>query len=201
MEDTNRSQDQREEPDGHAQQYPDSDDFHSLVSEFENADNEGLGRRELGPMTIGHVDFVNGEGAEEIMGFTATRHELLELVRFWFREYMEVRTFCFLYAMSGSTEWRTSIYSQNRLSRLEEAIGTEAFQEVIEQVEKEFESKLGAREWRIFKHGSKEEREMLQDEIQESLTSLLESKKEDGAQGSKERQPSGGCPIETLDRS
>ena len=46
-----------------------------------NADNEWLGS----PFPIAAVEEVNGPGAAELAGFVPTRHELLELARYWAR--------------------------------------------------------------------------------------------------------------------
>jgi len=55
-----------------------------------NADNEWLGSFGGSGLRIGAVDEVNGSGAAEVVGFIPTRHELLELARYWANVAVEI---------------------------------------------------------------------------------------------------------------
>ena len=70
-----------------------------------NADNDSLLPLSNGVFVIGNVDELNGAGAEE-MAFMPTRHELLQLVKYWTREILEIRYSWFLSAGTDSTEIR-----------------------------------------------------------------------------------------------
>ena len=67
-----------------------------------NADSDFLQPLPAGPFVIGRVDRVNGAGAVEVP-FMPTRHELLQLVKYWAREILEIQYCWFLYESSGST--------------------------------------------------------------------------------------------------
>jgi hypothetical protein len=47
-----------------------------------SGDGFGLGPRQVGPIRIGVVDMIVGDGGVEVPGFVATKNEMLELVRY-----------------------------------------------------------------------------------------------------------------------
>ena len=51
-----------------------------------NPDSVGLGWYGDDRILIGYVDEVNGPGSEEVSGFVPTRHELIQLVKYWATE-------------------------------------------------------------------------------------------------------------------
>src|SRR5215472_10713447 len=87
-----------------------------------NADNDWLGAVRAGLFTIGHVDEVNGRGAEEVP-FVPTRHELIQLVKYWARTAFDIEYEWFLYQQSGSSDRRRQPFALNRISRIQLVIG------------------------------------------------------------------------------
>ena len=61
-----------------------------------NSDNDFLLPWRGERFRIGYVGEVNGEGAEEIAGFTPTRHELIQLVKYWYGRYLDKSWFWFV---------------------------------------------------------------------------------------------------------
>ena len=57
-----------------------------------NADNESLGAMRCGTFSIGYVEEVNGTGAQEVQEFLPTRHELLQLVKYWARVDVDIES-------------------------------------------------------------------------------------------------------------
>ena len=66
---------------------------------------------------IGSHSEINGEDAQP-SGFVVARHELEQVARYWIWERFLNDFFCFISEMSGSYEWRLSLYSAERLTRL-----------------------------------------------------------------------------------
>ena len=96
-------------------------------------------------MTIGYVDEVNGEGAEEIAGFTPTRRELIQLVKYWYGRYLDKDWFWFVSGQTGSTEIRLQPFAMRRIDRAEAVIGEKAVHKAIKEVRDEFKATVNAR--------------------------------------------------------
>jgi Zn ribbon nucleic-acid-binding protein len=126
-----------------------------------NADNEFLL-----PSPFGCVDEVNGPGGEECKEYIPTRHELLQLAKYWFGVWLGDMWFTFSYDTIGSTELRRMPFAERRFDRVADIIGEPAFEEVIKQVEEEFRKARGIddRTWNVFKNGDSEQRKALKDE-------------------------------------
>ena len=77
---------------------------------------------------------VNGDEAREIPEFTPTRHELLELVKYWTREATETRFFCWANQQSGSTEIRLIPFASRRVGRIAELIGEDEVNQAVDTV-------------------------------------------------------------------
>ncbi len=131
-----------------------------------NSDNEWLE-----PMWgCGSVDEVNGPGAEEIQGFTPTRHELIQLVKFWAEEKIDLEYFYFLYAQTGSTEIRLGPFASSN-NHLVQILGEDEVNRVIDEVHAKFkrERNISDREWDIFRNAlqrGEEIREEIRREIE-----------------------------------
>lgn len=134
------------------------------VPRIKNADNEWLGTAEGANICVGHVSEVNGADAAEVEGFVPTRHELLELVKYWAKIAINTDYECFLYAYSGSTEMRLSSFAWRRVARIGDLLG-DAVDRALDEVYEEFANKENKRHWAVFLHGTDEERIALQDEI------------------------------------
>ena len=102
--------------------------------------------------------------AREVPEFVATRHELLQLVKYWMREVLDTEYFCFCFETSGSREIRIVPFGYRRIARISEVIGKEAVDAAVEEVYKEFERKF-RRSGEIFLRGEDAQRRALQEEI------------------------------------
>jgi hypothetical protein len=139
-----------------------------------NADNS-----HLEPMLFGgRVDEVNGAGAEEIPAFNATRHELLQLAKYWAHTVLDVEYFRFISGSIGSLDMRLEPFANRRISRIARFLGQEEVQKVIDEVEREFGKAQDPKMWEIFLHGTSDERAQLQAALQEGInvSSNCESK-------------------------
>src|SRR5579863_7589136 len=88
-------------------------------------DARSLGPMRVGMFAVGHVDKVVGEGGTEVPGFVPTKNELLQLVRYWATEIIDVDWFHFAYASTGPSEWRTREFANRRLNTISQFIGEE----------------------------------------------------------------------------
>ena len=94
-----------------------------------------------------------------------TRHELIQLVKYWATVVLEIQYYFFLFEQAGSYEWRLGAFAQDRICLIETALGEEEVQEAVEQAEREFSKGIDSRYWAMFKGGTKEEREAFREEI------------------------------------
>jgi hypothetical protein len=53
-----------------------------------------------GPLAVGAVDMIVGEGGAEVPGFVATKNEVLQLVRYWATEIIHLEFTFFVYGYS-----------------------------------------------------------------------------------------------------
>jgi hypothetical protein len=120
-----------------------------------NSDNEMLMPSGNPGVIIGYVDEVNGEGAKEIAGFVATRHELLELTKYWAQRVLDSEFFVFHTAQIGSDDLRIGPYGNRRIDRIAELIGKEPVDAVVKQVQDDFAKEQDPRIWEIFTRGDK----------------------------------------------
>lgn len=132
----------------------------------QNSDNDYLFPRGHEGCVIGYVDEVNGEGAEEVTGFKPTRHELLQLVKYWYGRLLDINWSYFVYAQTGSTEIRLGPFAQRRVNRAAAVIGEDAVGKAIEEVRNDFKAKVDARLWEIFENGNLKQWEAVRDEIE-----------------------------------
>ena len=130
-----------------------------------SADSKDLGPLAAGPFQIGAVDEVNGEGGVEAPDFAPTRHELLQLVRYWVQKSLEIDYFFFLYGISGSDEIRVEPHAWRRVHRIAEVLGKKAVQKAVDEAREMFGRNQDPRLWHIFVHGSEEEWDAVAEEI------------------------------------
>ncbi len=130
-----------------------------------NSDNDFLLPLEGERFRIGYVDEVNGEGAEEIAGFTPTRRELIQLVKYWYGRYLDKDWFWFVSGQTGSTEIRLQPFAMRRIDRAEALIGEKAVNKAIKEVRDEFKATVNARYWDIFENGDSKQWEAVQNEV------------------------------------
>jgi truncated hemoglobin YjbI len=134
-----------------------------------NGDNEALLPRPVGNgmYVVGYVDEVNGAGAAEVAAYVPTRHEVVELVKYWYHRVLDNSWFFFLFGGTGSSEWRVKEFAGRRFERAEAAIGKEAVDAAIKEAREEFRTKVvkDDRLWDIFEHGTEEQWEAVRDEV------------------------------------
>jgi hypothetical protein len=129
-----------------------------------NADNQGLGEEFFGPFTVGYVDEVNGLGAEEVQGFVPTRHELIELAKYWAKVDLEIAWSCFCSMGNGGREIRLGPFAWRRVERIAALLGDVVYA-AVDEVREDFGKSIDRREWNIFLNGTPEEKEAVQEEI------------------------------------
>ena len=139
-------------------------------------DSQGLGTRRAGPFQIGFVDEVNGPGAVECAGYRPTHHELRVLAQHWAEQALCTEVFYFLYAQTGSTEWRLHAYAERRCERIAESLGPEPMNEVLASAKKKVqeEYRLSDEEWAVFERGDPDEWARFQDEVQRKMATADE---------------------------
>lgn len=114
----------------------------------QNKDNGSLLPSVAGKYIFGSAEEVNRAGAEEITGYTPTKHELIQLVQFWYRELLGIHWKFFFSCRSGSYEARLGAFARRRIDRAEAMIGKEAVDQAIKEVRDKFKAKLDdARLW------------------------------------------------------
>ena len=135
-----------------------------------NKDNDLLLPWGNSRLVVGYVDEVNGPGAAEIPDFVPTRHELLQLVKFWVKEALAYEfTEEFLYAQSCHSGSLHRAYAWRRISRIGNLLGKKQHKEAVEAAYAEFGKNQEQRYWEIFMHGDSEDSKALQDEIQDEI--------------------------------
>jgi hypothetical protein len=137
-------------------------------------DAQGLGPRQAGPFTVGFVDMIVGKGGLEVPEFVATKHEIIQLVRYWATEIIDLDFEFFLYGCTGSSEWRTHVFANRRLTTISKVLGEEEVTKAVMQAKEDFAKTVDQRAWKIFTTGTKEERELFQNEVQEKLSHASE---------------------------
>jgi hypothetical protein len=142
-----------------------------FLSEFEehrmsstgNPDSEGLGAIVGSGFRIGCVDEVNGKGGEEVPAFVPTKHELIELAKYWWKEVLDLDFCWFLYQCTGSTEIRLRPFAIRRIDRIADAVGADEVNKAIRDVTDEYGQKIDRAHWIIFHYGNNEEGEAYSD--------------------------------------
>jgi hypothetical protein len=143
-----------------------SDAYRAQIREpqVRNADNEWLGAVGGPSFLVGYLDEVNGPGAAEVAGFVPTRHELLELARYWTNVAVEIEYDWFLFDQVGSSDIRRQPFAWRRVGRIQELLGDEVCN-VVDQVYEEYGKKQKPRYWEAFRHGSTEQQKAVKDEL------------------------------------
>ena len=126
-----------------------------------NSDNEGLGP--MGP--IGFVDEVNGPGAEEIHGFVPTRHELIQIVKYWAYVELELTHLMHVSQQTGSDWLRKTSFAGRRIGRIERILGGDEVEKAVVEVYGEFLKKHYKEIWNVFVNSTAEEQAALEEEI------------------------------------
>jgi hypothetical protein len=119
---------------------------------------------------VGYISEVNGPDSAEVPDFVPTRHELIQLVKYWATLDLEDRFYFFLYDQASSSECRRMAFARRRISRIATVLGEGEVQKAVEEAEQEFGKKADPRAWAIFKDGTPEEQDAFQDEVLRSLS-------------------------------
>ena len=130
-----------------------------------NPDNQSL--HPIG--SIGHVDEVNGPGAIGMPDFIATRHELLQLAKYWFTVAIDYEFFMFLYQQTGSDWLRKMHFGYRRVNRIAACLGDAAVEQACKEAEGTFVKTVDANAWRIFCEGTAEEIAALHKKVNEDV--------------------------------
>jgi hypothetical protein len=132
-------------------------------------DSDDLGCWRGENFTIGYVNEVNGSDSAEVLNFAPTRHELIQLVKYWTTIVLRDEFYIFAYGPPGSPEMRRIPFGCRRIDRIATVLGEEAVQRAVDEAEEEYSKTVSPRAWSIFKNGTEEEREAFQDESWRSL--------------------------------
>lgn len=133
-------------------------------------DSEGLGISGNGRITIGYVSEVNGSDSGEVPDFVPTRHELVQLIKYWATVDLENEFYFFLYTQTGSNDSRRGAFARRRISRIATILGEEEVRKAIEEAGQEYSKKTDPRAWSIFKDGTPEEQDAFQEEVLRSFS-------------------------------
>jgi len=133
-------------------------------------DSEGLGSHGNGRITIGYASEVNGPDSGEVQDFVPTRHELIQLVKYWATLDLDQQFYFFLYTQTGSGERRRREFARRRISRIAAILGAEEVRKAIDEAEQEYGKTIDPRAWSIFMDGTPEDRDAFQDEVQRSFS-------------------------------
>jgi hypothetical protein len=133
-------------------------------------DSEGLDIYGNDKITIGYVSEVNGPDSAEMPGFVPTRHELIQLVKYWATLDLDKQFYFFLYTQTGSDDRRRGAFARRRICRIAAILGEEEVRKAIEEAEQEYSKKTYPRAWSIFKDGTLEERAAFQEEVLRSFS-------------------------------
>jgi hypothetical protein len=107
-------------------------------------DTEGLGCWGGNGVYIGYVSEVNGPDSVEMPEFVPTRYELLQLAKYWATLALDLQFDFFLYAQTGSSEYRLDAFARRRVGRIAEILGREQVDKLIDQVYAPSRSSSGA---------------------------------------------------------
>lgn len=142
-----------------------------------NKDNANLGPMPVNGFVIGAVDEINGKGGEEIPGFIPTRDELLPIVKYWFKQILDLRWFYFNTGGTGSTEWRLNVFADRRISRIASLLGEEDVNQAIDEVYIQFREDQhdNMRLWQIFRKGNQAQRDFVLSEYERCVENRSEA--------------------------
>jgi len=110
------------------------------------------------------LDEFNGPGAEEIQGFVPTRHELIQLVKYWAKVELDLDCFMFIDRTKASDLLRQTSFAARRIGQIAELLGDEVIK-TINEVGAEILKHLDKRHRDIFLNYSEEQREKIREEI------------------------------------
>ncbi len=125
----------------------------------ENADNEWLE-----PSPFGYVSEVNGPDAAEIPAFVPTRHELLQIARYWADVELDLNFFMAIHQCVGSDWLRKTSFAARRLDLIERVLGGDDVNNVVKNVHDKFSESVDPRWWKAYMAGDTTELTRIADE-------------------------------------
>ncbi len=140
-----------------------------------SSDSEGLGFYGNDRWTVGYVDEVNGSGAVEMPGFVSTKHELIQLVKYWASIRIDIRFDWFTSQCVGSSETRLESFSGRRIARIAEVLGNDETSAAVQQAHGEYAKNVDPFVWDVFLNGTLEEQSALQEDIEREMLSKSSS--------------------------
>jgi hypothetical protein len=111
------------------------------------------------------INEVNGSEACEVPQFVPTKHELIQIAKYWFQRLLNIQLWFFATGQSGSSEWREDFYAALRIDRIAEIVPEQELNQAIEEVDRDFkqDKKISDEDWNIFKNGTHEQRMLYQE--------------------------------------
>lgn len=150
-----------------------------------SSDSEGVGCWGNSRLVVGYVSEVNGPDACDVPEFVPTKHELIQIAKYWLLCLLDNDFYFFVHGQTSSTEWRINIYSNRRINRIAEILPEQELNEALEEAERDFkqDKKISDDDWDVFKNGTQEQ----WDSYRERLWREFESQQSDPSpEGSKE---------------
>ena len=113
----------------------------------------------------------------EVPEFIPTRHELLQIVKEYHLEDLEIQWSWFRNQVSGLCDDRY-LFGLRRIGQIEKLLGEEEVEKAIAEAREDYGKYLEHEYWQIFLHGDEEQWVAAQNEIREETRELRESLQE-----------------------
>ncbi len=118
-----------------------------------------------GYFVVGYVDEVNGQGAVAVPKFTASRYELLALLKHWAEIKIDIEFWWFSSGWVGSSETRQQVFAASVVNRIADALADEeSVRAAIDEVYEGYGKRHDGLAWKVFmrKASPEEERQFRQ---------------------------------------
>jgi hypothetical protein len=112
-----------------------------------------LGFSNNGYRRIGFVEEVDGPSSEIVPDWPVTRHELLQLVKYWHKSALDNDYFMWRYGEWGSDWAALRCYGWRRVDQFEAVLGPEAVKKACEEVTAEFAADEDPEVWNLYVEG------------------------------------------------
>ena len=120
------------------------------------ADEPGIVPLRVSSFEVGYTEEIHGKGGEEIPEFVPTRHELIQLVRFWARQVAKTRWFMIMNNSVGSCDRREIAFAWARIDQIADYIDPNALSDAVTAVYEEFGKDKNPHLWKYFCTGDVE---------------------------------------------
>jgi len=112
---------------------------------IQNRDNNFLLPEEDEGFAFGDGAEVNSDRNEEIAGFTPTREELIQFVKYSCKEYFFIEWIVFVKGARSDNDCRDQCFANRRISLAKAVIGEKGVNKAIKEVRKEFKAESDVR--------------------------------------------------------